>query len=101
MCSPKPMNWRAPPTSAAPSRKSKGQFKKNPALASDAFHHAHVALDIAGAQRLERLFIGGRVVAREGLVQTVELDQHHSLVHAGLVGFRRLVANEKAAAGCR
>ena len=64
-----------------------------------AFDHAHVALDIAGAEHFERLFVGGRVVAGERLVQAVELDQHHALVHAGLVGFGRLVADQKAAAG--
>src|SRR5580692_1736917 len=45
------------------------------------FDHAHVALDIARSKRLERLFVGGCVVAGERLVEAVELHQHHALVY--------------------
>src|SRR6185437_8809149 len=59
----------------------------------DAFHHPHVALAIAGAERFERLLVRGRVVTGERLIEAVELDQHHALVHAGFVGLGRLVAD--------
>src|SRR5262249_51701506 len=64
-----------------------------------AFDDAHVAFDVAGAQRLERFLVGGRIVTGDGLVDAVELDQHHTFVHARLVDLCRVAAREKAAAG--
>jgi hypothetical protein len=52
------------------------------ARSGGAFNDAHVALDVAGAERLERLLVGGRIVTGDGVVDAVELDQHHTFVHA-------------------
>src|SRR6476659_2433660 len=65
----------------------------------DALDHAHIPLDIASAERLKCFLVGGRVMAGDRLVDTVELDQHHALIDAGLIDFRRVAARQEAAAG--
>lgn len=64
-----------PPTSAI--RLPIGEVRSG-----SAFDDAHVALDVAGAEHLERLLVGGRIVTGDGVVDAVELDQHHTFVHA-------------------
>jgi hypothetical protein len=49
-----------------------------------AFDHAHIALNIAGAKRLERLLVGGRVMAGEGLVRSCHTLRLVSVCFASL-----------------
>src|ERR1700759_652581 len=66
---------------------------------SGAFDDAHVALDVAGAERFERLLVSWRIVRGDRLRHAVEFHHHHALVQSGLVDLRRIVADDVAAAG--
>src|SRR6185312_5023539 len=54
----------------------------SPSLAKSSLplHHPHIPLHIPLAQQPERLGVAGRVVAGDGRVQRIELDQHHALL---------------------
>src|SRR5688500_11870495 len=62
-----------------------------------ALDDAEVALG-AVAERLERLLVGGSVVRGHGLVDVVELDDHHALLHTELVHARWQRAHDEFAA---